>query len=101
MKIRVFVVDEKTEVWDEGKSSAQVLICQDWSPSGERLNNTFDYNLRDTELAAYSHKLVEQKFDLIVTELTSGFSGRFRARGRIVAETLRLPLPEKPAVAGK
>lgn len=93
------IADQRHETWgkDGDKGEAHVLTCLDMSASGERLINTFDYNLREEEFAAYSGKLAEKIIELVVTEFNpTNFGSRLRARGRIVAESVKLPMPEPP-----
>lgn len=107
MRLTVFVLDEQTQTWDEGRGKADVLICQDWSASGERLVNSFDYNMSAEEAAALKGRMSEKKCELVVTEFQTAFGGRLRARGRIAADSVAalsagngaqpVSVPAKPA----
>jgi hypothetical protein len=68
---------------------SHMLALQDICPSGARLKNTFDYQLSDSEKEKYAGKLLDQRIQLDVTELSPLFAGgRLRARGHIFSTPL-------------
>jgi hypothetical protein len=93
MKVRV-VSDLPNEFQGKrGLVKTQVLSCLDMCDSGARLRNTFDYEMSETEKAAYAGRLMDKVIVLDVTEFAPApFGGRLRARGLI---------HEAPEKAGK
>ena len=82
------VIDQKK---DEYKGNTyHALVLQDMSPTGTRLSNTFDYNLKEDEVPKVWDKFMDKKLEIVVTEFSPAFGGRLRARGYI-----ELPAPAK------
>ena len=81
MKFTAMVIDQKK---DEYKGNTyHALVLQDMSPSGMRLTNTFDYNLKEDEVPKVWDKFIEKKLEIIVTDFSPGFGDRLRARGHL------------------
>jgi len=100
MRIKVLILEEKTERWKEGTPDAgqsEVLVCADRSAAGERMVDTFLYKLRNDEIS-WKGCLDGRQFDIIIEDFDSNkFSGRLTARGRIDPLSIQgSPMPVKP-----
>jgi len=81
MKFPVMVIDQKK---DEYKGKVyHALVLQDVSPTGTRLTNTFDYNLKEDEVPRVWDKFIEKRLEIAVTDFSPGFGDRLRARGHL------------------
>ncbi len=87
MRMRCKVIsDAPDEYTNKAKElvKTHMLALLDDCPSGVRLKNTFDYELKGTEREKFAGKLLDKVIELDIVELAPIYSGgRSRARGHI------------------
>jgi hypothetical protein len=87
MRFRAQVQSQKLDSYTNKKGqviSRQLLMMQDKSEEGGRLDMPFEYFLSIEEEGMHSVSLVDQFVLLDVTALTPAFGGKLRAAGAIV-----------------
>jgi hypothetical protein len=90
MIVSVQIISDRADeyVGKKGLVRQQIITCQDVDKSGIRLLQNFDYTLTEPEKEKYAGKLQDKIIQIGVREFTP-FGGRFRARGCIVAESVK------------
>ena len=87
-KVQVVGVDKYN-----GKNGVGHTLCCFDQDMDTRVNNTFDYNVSELDKDTFGdpENLKNQIIEVGLTELSAGFGGRIRTRGRI------LSVPKKAA----
>lgn len=82
MKIQVIGVDKYN-----GKHGVGHTLCCFDQDTDTRLSNSFDYNVSELDRDTFGdpEQLKNQIIEVGISELTPGFAGRIRTRGRILS----------------